>query len=396
MQEVVRIISKPRANELSADALGDLKVISADTSTPRCRANDGSRRAHAAIREPAPQLTCVLSAGEELVSLDDGITRVEERRATRLELHPVNDELQQQRVSMLGDQRACRVRSLLVEIAEGNGAVLECGGREECSGEPVLGDELLLDDPEDLGPDFTDGVNTPVTSSVEDLVSRRVDSRVGRVRVVTDTAGLVGSPSAHRVIRVVGRAANSRSDEITPSLAHTTTLAPPKTSTVGRATSKTGAKTVSKLVDDNASFEVTISVRSSSVPDVHAATTILSVRGSSKVGVVVSAAVLCVGDDSVTFLASLSEVVLLEVSGLLVKAISVQQVMEHVGSVEHLGDGQVCVILRSDRLAILALGSVLVHELQVFRGRSVVVLPVVGAFPVLMGEDLMKSNLISF
>ena len=40
----------------------------------------------------------------------------------------------------------------------------------------MLGDETLRDEPEDLSPDFADGVDTPVTRLVEGLVGRRVDS----------------------------------------------------------------------------------------------------------------------------------------------------------------------------------------------------------------------------
>lgn len=55
--------------------------------------------------------------------------------------------------------------------------------------------------------------------------------------------------------------ADRRGDEVTPTFTHTTTLAPAKTSTVQWAAGETRRKTVSKLVDDDASLEIPIPVR---------------------------------------------------------------------------------------------------------------------------------------
>lgn len=83
---------------------------------------------------------------------------------------------------MLGDERLLLAKqgvlSREVEVALGDGTVCECRGREEAVAEAVLLDEVLRDDPEDLGPNFADSVNTPVPRSVKRLVRRRVDGAV--------------------------------------------------------------------------------------------------------------------------------------------------------------------------------------------------------------------------
>ena len=83
---------------------------------------------------------------------------------------------------MLGHERlglALRGELLLaVEVTLGDGAVLERLGREEVVDEAVLLDEALGDDPEDLRPDFADGVDTPVAGLVEGLVDGGVDGLI--------------------------------------------------------------------------------------------------------------------------------------------------------------------------------------------------------------------------
>jgi hypothetical protein len=65
-----------------------------------------------------------------------------------------------------------------VEVARGDGAVLERSRRIEAICVPVLLDEALGDDPKDLSPDFTDGVDTPVAWLVKSLVLGGVDGGV--------------------------------------------------------------------------------------------------------------------------------------------------------------------------------------------------------------------------
>ena len=77
-----------------------------------------------------------------------------------------------------------------------------------------------------------------------------------------------------------------------------------------------------KLVDNDAGLQVTIPVRGSSVPKVHPAATVLTVRWGHKIGIVESAAILSIGNDTVVFLTAPAEVVLLEVARCLVESVA--------------------------------------------------------------------------
>ena len=77
-----------------------------------------------------------------------------------------------------------------------------------------------------------------------------------------------------------------------------------------------------KLVDNDTSLQVTIPVGSSSVPDVHPAATVLAVRWGHEVGIVVTATVLSIGNDTVVFLTTSAEVVLLEITRQLIESVS--------------------------------------------------------------------------
>jgi hypothetical protein len=109
-------------------------------------------------------------------------------RSAGLQLHSIYNQLEEQRVAVL----RCQLDGLVVlaglgdvEVALGDNTVGTRLGWEEGLTPSVLGDQLLLDDPEDLSPDFADGVYTPVAGLVESLVGRGVDDVVGRVRVVS-------------------------------------------------------------------------------------------------------------------------------------------------------------------------------------------------------------------
>ena len=147
----------------------------------------------------------------------------------------------------------------------------------------------------------------------------------------------------------------------TPSLAHSTALAPTKASRVGWSAGQARAHTMRKLVDDDASFEVAVPVGLSGVPEEHATAAVLAVRwlidaqvktrkddedkrtNGHEIGldgakrwsvgrvvlgregrtyVIETTSVLSVGNDSVVLLASTPKVVLLKVSALLIEAIS--------------------------------------------------------------------------
>jgi len=79
---------------------------------------------------------------------------------------------------MLGNERLGGTVNLVfsrsVKVTGGNGAVLFGQRREEGIREFVLLDEFLGDNPEDLSPDLTDGMYTPVTWLVEGFVRRGV------------------------------------------------------------------------------------------------------------------------------------------------------------------------------------------------------------------------------
>lgn len=98
--------------------------------------------------------------------------------------------------------------------------------------------------PEDLiqhgGPDGTDVVHTVV--SVDGGVDERVGGQAGGVWVLTDTAGVVGSPGTHGVVSGAGVArleTDGSGEEVTPSFTHTTGLESSQAAGVGGSTAET-------------------------------------------------------------------------------------------------------------------------------------------------------------
>jgi len=79
---------------------------------------------------------------------------------------------------------------------------------------------------------------------------------------------------------------------------------------------------VGKFVDNDASLQVTIPVRVSAIPEVHPAATILTVGWGHEVGVVESTAVLSIGNDTIVFLTTSAEVMLLEVTRWLIESVT--------------------------------------------------------------------------
>lgn len=77
-----------------------------------------------------------------------------------------------------------------------------------------------------------------------------------------------------------------------------------------------------QLVDNDAGFEVTIAVWVCSVPYVHPAPTVLPVWRGHEIRVIKSRTVLGICDNGVALLATASKVVLLEVAGDLIKAVT--------------------------------------------------------------------------
>ena len=172
-------------------SLGELVIVGSDSSTPWRPAFNASVGTETALRESFPKRTVVLTAGEDLVGLDDSVTSLEERRPARLQLHAVENELSNEGVSVLGNERLGGTVDLVfagaVEVTSGDGAIFFGQRREEGIRELVLLDEFLGDNPKDLSPDLTNGVHTPVTRLVEGLVRRGVDGDVLEMHVRWET-----------------------------------------------------------------------------------------------------------------------------------------------------------------------------------------------------------------
>ena len=134
------------------------------------------------MRESFPECTVVLTAGKDLVRLDDGIAGLEERRPARLQLHTVEDKLNHESVSVLWNERLGATVDIVidgsVEVPSRDGAIVFRHRGEEGIRESVLLDKVLGDNPENLSPDLADGVYTPVTWFVEGFVCRGVNGNV--------------------------------------------------------------------------------------------------------------------------------------------------------------------------------------------------------------------------
>ena len=66
--------------------------ICPNSSSPRCLANNTRVGTQAALGECVPEIAKVLSVSQYLISLDDGITRIKERRTAWLQFHSIQDE----------------------------------------------------------------------------------------------------------------------------------------------------------------------------------------------------------------------------------------------------------------------------------------------------------------
>ena len=272
-------------------------------------------------------------------------------------------------------------------------------GREQRLAETVLGDEQLLHDEQEFGPYFADGMNAPVSGTVERLVCRRVDRIVGRISIVSNTLRSVGGPCAHAVdflavvfgiVGVLGDLSNDGREKVSPAFAHTAGLAKAETARVGRTACKSSRGSVRQLVNNNTGFDVSISVGRVRVPDVHSHSTLLAVRRGHKVGIVAGRVVrvLCIGNYSVTASTALAKVVHLEVARHLVESESVEQVVVHVGRVEQLGDSHVDILLRPKTVVF----SILVLERHAGVDGSPVVQPVGLTLPVFMREHVVAGR----
>lgn len=84
-------------------------------------------------------------------------------------------------------------------------------------------------------------------------------------------------------------------------------------------------------MNDDASLQITVPVGVGCVPEVHPAASILTIRWSHEVCIVVSTAVLGIRNNRVILCTSSSEVVLLEVARFLVEAISAEGTSAEIG-----------------------------------------------------------------
>ena len=115
---------------------------------------------------------------------------------------------------------------------------------------------------------------------------------------MADTVDLIGGPRAHRVVRVFLVAPDGGRKEIytsprlvttplarkkkcgrltTPAFTHTTALTPGETAAICGSTGKASAETMRELMNDDSSFEITISEGFSRVPDIHPHSAVLTV-----------------------------------------------------------------------------------------------------------------------
>lgn len=115
-------------------------------------------------------------------------------------------------------------------------------------------------------------------------------------------------------------------EEITPSFTHASSFTPAETTTVGRSTSQASRDTMSVFVNDNTSFQVTVAHRGYDIPDVHAHLSVLTIRRSGKVGIIIARAVLGIGNDSIAANTAY-RVFLLEIASNFIESISEEQVV---------------------------------------------------------------------
>ena len=143
-------------------------------------------------------------------------------------------------------------------------------------------------------------------------------------RVMPNALGLVGSPSAHGIVRVKSLAANG-SKEIcktksarvsflytvlftSPTLTHSATFG------VRKATSQADVETIRQLVNNGACLQIAVGVRVRRIPQVHPAPTVLPIWRDHEVRVIESKSILDICDDGVSFRSTTSKIMLPEMA----------------------------------------------------------------------------------
>jgi len=149
---------------LGATDPGDAKVFGPDTAAPRQLTQGLGLGTQSPVGKALPNVASVVTSGEDDVCLNDGVPGGGEAGSTGLQLHPFNQEVGEQRVTVLGHKTRSGCGSTGNEgRVDGQIVVVGLGrvdGREECLGEPVLGNETLLDDEQHFGPDLSDGMDS--------------------------------------------------------------------------------------------------------------------------------------------------------------------------------------------------------------------------------------------
>jgi len=149
-------------------------------------------------------------------------------------------------------------------------------------------------------------------------------------------------------------------------------------------------------MDNDSSLQVTVPIRRSSIPEIHPAATVLTVRWGHEIGIVVTAAIVGVGNDAVVLLATSAKVVLLEIARWLIEPVTVVEIMNHVGGIEQLGDSGVDVLLSLLQRILLGgrLGIIRIMELKILSAvRSVIGKIGVPTLPIFMGEDVIAPGI---
>jgi hypothetical protein len=80
---------------------------------------------------------------------------------------------------------------------------------------------------------------------------------------------------------------------------------------------------MTEFVNNDSGLQVSVTIRTSSVPQVHPAAPVLTIWRSHEIRVVESTTILSVGDDRIILLTATAEIMLLEIASNFVKAVSV-------------------------------------------------------------------------
>lgn len=167
-------LSCPSCDLLGTALGGDRGVGLVKSSAPGCSTDELGIRSQSTSGETIPNFTRVVTTGQSFVSGQDSVTSVSERRTARLKLHAVEDELENERVTMLGN-----LGLGVVVVVKASFVVFAREWWPQVLREAVLLDKVDADGVEHLGPHFADGMDTPVASLVQGGVRVQVRRLVG-------------------------------------------------------------------------------------------------------------------------------------------------------------------------------------------------------------------------